>query len=245
LSFPRRLAAVAASLSVLASVASAHEREYTLSRDWFLPYKGESEVESRTFWDTRHNDITQQFEYEYGVTDWFAIEPGLEIREKEDGGEYEIEDFELEFRFHFWQFAYDRFLPAMNVEFEFPSEGDEANRGELKFIVARYGEDGQDFAVNFNAGRELESGGEGESEATFGYVRPFGGPDATPSAGWHKEPRFGVEAIHSFHDHFDGAGPLVVYRGTSHLNILTAYVFGLNEREENGDELRLILEWEF
>ena len=43
----------------------------------------------------------------------------------------------------------------------------------------------------------------------------------------------------------NGAGPLFVYRGTKHLNILCAYIFGLNEREENGDQLRLIFEWEF
>jgi len=36
-----------------------------------------------------------------------------------------------------------------------------------------------------------------------------------------------------------------VYRGTQHLNILGAYIFGLDDREENGDELRIIIEWEF
>jgi hypothetical protein len=169
----------------------------------------------------------------------------VEIKEKDGGGELEVEAVDLELRFHFLQFAYDKFLPALNVEYEHPSEGDEADRGELKFIVSRYGQDGQDFTFNLNGGTELESGGESESEVTFGYVRPFHEVDASSSAYFRTEPRFGVEAVHDFHEHFNGAGPLFVYRGTTHLNLLCAYIFGLNEREENGDQLRLIVEWEF
>src|SRR5262249_39743211 len=60
-------------LLVVPALARAHERDFTLSRDWHLPYAGENEIESRTFWQTKHNDWVQQFEYEYGVTDHIAL----------------------------------------------------------------------------------------------------------------------------------------------------------------------------
>jgi len=242
---PLKPALVALSAFVLAAPAAlAHEREFTLSRDWFLPYKGESEVESRTSWDTRNNDFSQEFEYEYGVTDWFGIEPGIEFV-KLNGEELEVEGYDIEFRFHFWQFAYDRVLPALNVEFDRPKDDAEPKRGEIKLIGSWYGEDGQDITLNLNGGKELGGERVEESEVTFGYVRPIGKVDPADTAYFRSQPRFGVEGIHSFHDHLDGLGPLFVYRGTEHLNLLCAYVFGLNERDENPDQLRLILEWEF
>ena len=234
----------AVALLLLAPSSSAHEREFTLSRDWFLPYKGESEVESRTFWNTRNNSIRQQFEYEYGVTDWFAIEPGIEFHhDDEDSFKAEAIDFEL--RFHFLTFEYERVLPALNVEYEHALDSDENDHGELKGIVSWYGETGHDLTLNVNVGRELVSGGDHESEATFGYVRPFGELEPGDEAGLHSAPRFGVEAAEDFQEHHVGAGPLVVFRGTEHLNVLTSYIFGMNDRDQNGDELRLILEWEF
>ena len=50
----RRLTGIALAVSFAASVCSAHEREFTQSRDWFLPYKGEHELEWRSFVDTTH-----------------------------------------------------------------------------------------------------------------------------------------------------------------------------------------------
>jgi len=60
----RGAAAGALALLALGGRASAHERDFTLSRDWHLPYAGENEIESRTFWDPRPNDVAQLFEYE-------------------------------------------------------------------------------------------------------------------------------------------------------------------------------------
>ena len=236
---------IPAAVFLLSAPAFAHEREFTLSRDWFLPYKGESEIESRTFVDTTHGQWLQEFEYEYGITDWFAIEPGIGIAEKHDSSEIEIEEADVELRFHFLEFEYGKILPALNVEYEHPSESDEPDRGELKFIFSMYNKDGQDFALNFNAGRELEKEKHGESEMTLGYVRPFHEVDASETAYFRSEPRFGAEAVHDFHEGFDRLGPLFVYRPTTHLNLLTSYVFALDDRGENSDEFRFIAEWEF
>ncbi len=244
MSYSKLTLATAAILLFAAPFAIAHEREYTLSRDWFLPYKGESEIESRTFWDTRHNFLMQEFEYEYGITDWFGIEPGIGfVREGDE--HFQVDELDCELRFHFWQFAYDRILPALNVEYEHPRLADEKEKGTLKMILSRYGQDGQDFTFNFNAGRELTADGAKRAEMTLGYVRPIREVDASSSAYFREEPRIGVEAIHDFQASFNGVGPLFVYRGTKHLNLLASYIFGLNERDENGDQLRVILEWEF
>jgi hypothetical protein len=239
----KRALAVSATLLLASPLALAHEREFTLSRDWFLPMQGESEVESRTFFDTTHGITTQEFEYEYGVTDWFGIEPGIEFTNAD--GNFELDGADLELRFHFGTFAYDKFLPALNVEYEHPKNNDEPDHGELKFIVSRYGQDGQDYTVNLNGGKELTSGGQNDSEITFGYVRPFHDVDASSSAYFRSEPRWGVEAEHDFHEDFNRVGPLFVFRGTEHLNMLASYVFALNERGDNVDQLSLILEWEF
>jgi hypothetical protein len=236
---------IPAATFLLAGPALAHEREFTLSRDWFLPYQGESEIESRTFVDTTHGEWLQEFEYEYGVTDWFAVEPGVEIAEKPDSSEIEVEAVDLELRFHFMQFEYGKILPALNVEYEHPSESEEPDRGELKFILSMYNKDGQDISVNFNAGRELEKEKESESELTYGYVRPLREVDASETAYFRSEPRFGVEGIHDFHEGFDRLGPLVIYRPMTHLNLLASYTFALDDRGENFDEFRFIAEWEF
>lgn len=128
---PRSLAqavlAGVGSLALLAlpmNVARAHERDFTLSRDWHLPYAGEHEIEARSFWQPKPNALRQQFEYEYGVTEHFAIEPGLTFK-KPNGDTFELEDIELELRFNFLEFGYERLLPAFNLEVEHRVEDEE------------------------------------------------------------------------------------------------------------------------
>src|SRR5215471_12570838 len=127
---------IPAATLLLASPSLAHEREFTLSRDWFLPYQGEMEMESRTFIDTTHGDWLQEFEFEYGVTDWFAIEPGIGINQGTDGNDLRVDEYDVELRFHFLKFEYGKILPALNAEYEHPSDPGEADRGELKFILS-------------------------------------------------------------------------------------------------------------
>lgn len=242
----KRFARAAPACAALAPLAAAHEREFTQSRDWFLPYKGEHEIEWRSFFDTSHGSYRAQFEYEYGVTEYFAIEPGLELKEKENG-EYEIEGAEIELRFHFGTFAYDKVLPALNVEYEQPFEDEDGEEPkiELKGVLSWYGESGHDFAINLNHGKQLSGEKEDESELTAGWVMPLQA-EAMPSAGWHQGTRAGLEFVQEFEEDFSRAGPLLVFRSTNHFNALAQYGFALNDRNEgNFDQLTLILEWEF
>jgi hypothetical protein len=240
----RDLARLSAGLALLCLAASAHEREFTQSRDWFLPYKGEHEFELRNYIDTSNGGYKGQVEYEYGVTDWFAVEPGFEIIEKEDG-KFEAEAAELELRFHWLEFAYERWLPALNVEYEHPFEDEpgEEPAFELKSVLSRYGENGMDFTVNLNVGKQLAGEKESESELTAGMILPLGGDGG--AAGWHQGGRVGVEALDDFRHGDVRAGPLFVYRATSHWNFLTSYMFGVNDRDgSNFDQLTVILEFE-
>jgi hypothetical protein len=239
----RRLVPLFLTLAGLAPATLAHEREFTLSRDWFIPYPGELELELRNFFDTDHGDYSAQFEVEYGISKHFAIEPGIEIAKNEDD-EYEIEGAELELRFNFGEFAYDRWLPALNVEYEHPSESDEADALEAKFVASRYREDGKDVSVNLNFGKEIEGEKESESELTAGFVMPFK-EGVEDSAGWHYGPRAGVELLQDFEQGHTRIGPLFIYRPTKHLNFLTSYTFGVNDEDENPDILEIIVEWEF
>ena len=235
--------------SSLCGLGYAHEREFTQSRDWFLPYRGESEMEVRNFFDTTHGQYSGQFEYEYGITDWFAIEPGIEWEEKEDKNEVEVEAAEIELRFHAGEFGYDKLLPALNLEYEqlLENEEDEQSEFEVKTVISRYGQGGHDFSINYNFGSTVSGETEWESELTAGFIMPFE-KEAQPSGGWHEGPRFGVEFVEDFEEHDARVGPLAVYRtqAGSHWNFLASYMLGINDRDgSNFDELTLIVEFEF
>jgi hypothetical protein len=250
---PRRALAAGALLGPLAlsaflsPSARAHERDFTLSRDWHLPYKGENEIESRSFWQPKPNDVFQQFEYEYGITDHFAIEPGLTFK-KPNADAFELEEAEVELRFNFLEFGFDKLLPAFNLEYERRIEDDEdddpdaeeepKNALELKSIVSWYTERGEDFTVNVNFGKGF--GGDEddwEGEITGGYSRPL---DFIP--GFVPSPDHPIEVGGEFiqrmiHEHGFGLGPVVSWRASEHFHALATYVFAVNERDENFDEL--------
>jgi hypothetical protein len=252
-----RPAAGALALLALAGRASAHERDFTISRDWHLPYAGEHEIESRTFWDPKPNDVSQLFEYEYGITDHFAIEPGVKFL-KFNADSFKLKMVECELRFNFLDFAYDKLLPAFNVEYEHrvgeELEGENANPDfeaekqavELKGILSWYTEKGDDFTINMNVGRlEDEEEWEWESEVTFGYLRKL------DSIGGWEPPKehpigVGVEFLQQFSkDKFTEIGPVVSWRASKNLHVLMTALYAVNHRDEHNDELRLILEWEF
>ncbi|HET6163125.1 MAG TPA: hypothetical protein VFG37_05620 [Planctomycetota bacterium] len=252
----RRPAAGALALLALAGRASAHERDFTLSRDWHLPYAGEHEIESRTFWDPKPNDVSQLFEYEYGITDHIAIEPGVKFL-KPNADSFKLKMVECELRFNFRDFAFDTLLPAFNVEYEHrvgeeiemdsvnPDFEAEKQAIELKGILSWYTQQGDDLTVNLNVGRvDGEDESEWESEATFGWLRKL---DFIPGLESKDHPTgVGIEVLQQFSkDKFTEIGPVVSWRASKNLHVLVTALYAVNHRDVHSDELRLILEWEF
>lgn len=237
----RAVSFLAGSALALTAPARAHEREFTHSRDWHLPYAGEHEFELRSFFDTSHGDYRGQLEYEYGVTSSFALEPGLEL-EKNADGDYEVAGAGLELRFHFGTWRQGAWLPALNLEYEHAFESEEADRVELKTVLSRYGER-DDLTFNLDFGREIEGAREDESELTAGWVRRF--LDGDLEEGGRGSLKLGLELVQDFEQHHLRAGPLLVWRASSHLNGLISYLPAIDDRGEgNFDELAVILEWE-
>jgi len=254
-----RGALVVGALAAISGTSHAHERDFTISRDWHLPYKGENEIESRSFWDPRPGDFVQQFEYEYGITDKIAIEPGIKFM-KIGSDPFQLSGADVELRFNFLDFGYDRILPALNVEYERQlKETDEdsgntnadfdnpKNAFELKGIASYYTEKGENFTLNLNVGRVFgEDESEWESEVTGGYVRPL---DFIP--GFEPSPdhpmKIGVEVLQGLtKEKNTSLGPVVTWRASKNLHVLANVLVAVNHRGSGHyDELRLILEWEF
>src|SRR5262249_40901918 len=109
--------------------------------------------------------------------------------------------------------------------------------------LSRYDLDGQDLTLNLNVGQELENGGKTESEITAGYVHGIGAiAEDGPKPG---ELKAGVELTHQIDDVHTQLGPVVTYKVSEHLHVLGACVAALNDRPDNEDQVRVILEWEF
>lgn len=229
-----------ASLSFVlgASKASAHERDFTLLRDWFLPYKYEREIEYRMT-NLPHGKFTaHEFEFEYGITDHFAIEPGIEFV-KEDEDKLHVDGYDVELRFNFGDFEPNKFLPALNVEFEHPVDEEEDDHVEFKFIASRYDAQGNDLTVNLNIGWATEHRREQESEFALGFMHP-----AKPGM-QRREPgfKYGFEFAEDLVEHHAVLGPTLAWRSSEHFHLIGTFAFGLNDKDD--DTLKLIAEWEF
>lgn len=235
---------IASSALLLVAPASAHHRDFTFLRDWFLPYKGEMEMESRTFYDTKDTTFHQEFEFEYGVTDNFAFEPGIAFH-KDPGDKVHLDSLGAELRFRFGKLQTNALMPAMNIEYEHPVDTAEPDHGEIKLIGTVRTPRGDDFSANLNIGANL-SGEDKRTEAEWalGWATSVGAYSKEKmgyNVGW----RLGIEAIGDFQEHFYKMGPTIGYRHDVHLNMLGTIAFPLNQTDENHPELRFIIEYEF
>lgn len=230
----------------LVSSAQAHHRDFTFLRDWYLPYAGEREIESRTSFEDKTRATQQEFEFEIGITKHFAIEPGIGFHQ-EPGDKTHLDEWDIELRFNFMDFAYNKVLPAINVEYENPADPAESKNGRLKFIASVYTEKGEDWSANFNVTQALSNGRAKQSEFLLGYSRPFG--SKTEEDGEDKEARSqlrgGFEYMFDLTDHHQWLGPVVAFRISNHLNSIFTYLFKLNHKDEINNQLKLIFEWEF
>lgn len=238
------LGALVFGAAALAPIAQAHHRDFTFLRDWFLPFMGEKEMEYRFFHIKEGNFNKHEFEFEYGITDHFAIEPGFAFV-KEGTDKLHLDEWDIELRFNFGKFEINKPLFALNVEYEHPTDPDEPTHGELKFIASMFNERGDDFSINVNVGRELSHGDEQEGEVAAGWVTNLSGNTKSAAHGYNLGPRGGLESTFDFQEHNWGLGPTLVYRANEHFNILGTFMFGINHPDIHRDELRIIAEWEF
>jgi hypothetical protein len=238
------VAAVAAFACFGTRTAEAHHRDFVFLRDWYLPFAGENEIEYRLTHNNRNNEFVHEVEFEHGITDHFAIEPGIEWHQ-EDGEKFHLDGMDVELRFNFMEAKMNTILPALNVEYEHPFDTEEPDHGELKFILSYFTPKGEDFSFNFNVGQELSKDKAKESEVLFGYVRPLQKLEKSQHRGYKIGLRGGFEARYDFQEHFFNIGPTVAFETDEHFNIIAHYFFGANDRHNNTDGFRMIIEWEF
>jgi hypothetical protein len=233
-------------LALPARQAQAHYRDFSFSRDWFLPFPGEKEFESRTKWVQKDEELEEELEFEYGVSEHFAIEPGIAFH-KEKGTDLKYDGWDAELRFNAGTFKTGKVLPAMNVEYE--KRKDESAHVEVKLVASIFSKNGSDLSVNYNFGRSAEHNEGWESEFTAGFVMPLKATEsgetdrAEPS--YKNGLRGGIEFVHDVQEGHELLGPTLVFRGGKHVNFVATYGFAINHREENHDEIRLIGEYEW
>ena len=233
-------ALVLVSAAFLPKQAQAHERDFTLLRDWYLPYQFEREIEYR-FTHIKGGDFNaHELEFEYGINNHFAIEPGIEWV-KEEGGKLHVDGYDIELRFNFGEFATNKFLPAINVEYEHPVDAEEDDHAELKFIGSMYDDYGNDLSINLNVGWALENRKERESELAIGFMHPSRPGMGHRQQGW----KYGVEFLHTLEgaDRYTVLGPSVGYRANEHFHLLATYGFGINNADDR--TFKMVAEFEF
>ncbi len=226
----------------VASSAHAHHRDFTFIRDWYLPFAGEREIESRTSYEPKTKALQQEFEFEMGLTKNFAIEPGIGFHQ-EPGNKTHLDEWDIELRFNFMDFAYNKVLPAINLEYENPADSAESKNVKLKMIASVYTTSGEDFSVNLNLMQNVSVDRAKDSEFLFGYSRPFGkGVDEeTKRANF----RGGFEYLMNLTAHDQWFGPVFAVKASDHLNGIFTYMFAINHKDTINNQLKLIFEWEF
>src|SRR5689334_13812668 len=89
--------------ALVAAPAGAHERFFTYTYDWFTPAKDEKEVE--LWWTQKNGGVADgQVEFEYGVTDRYAVAPYLLLK-REHGGAFSVEGWKLEQRYRLGKYG--------------------------------------------------------------------------------------------------------------------------------------------
>jgi len=225
--------------------AEAHHRDFVFLRDWYLPYANENEMEYRLTHNNRMNEFLHEVEFEHGITDHFAIEPGIEWHQQ-DAEKFHLDGMDVELRFNFGEAKMNAILPALNVDYEQPFDTEESDAARLKFILSYFTPAGEDFSLNLVGEQEMKNEKLKESEIDFGYVRPLQKLVTEKHHGYKIGLRGGFEARYNTgHSHFFNIGPTLAFEKDEHFNLIAHYFFGLNKRHENTDGFRFIIEWEF
>lgn len=231
--------------AVSVQTAEAHHRDFVFLRDWYLPFAGENEIEFRMTHNNRMNEFIHEIEFEHGITDHFAIEPGIEWHQQ-DAEKLHLDGMDVELRFNFGEAKTNAILPALNLEYEHPFATDESDTARAKLILSYFTPGGDDLSLNLVGEQQLKNERLKESEIDFGYVRPIQKLEKSKQRGYKLGLRGGFEARYNTgHTHFLQIGPTMAFEQDEHFNVIVHYFFGANDRGSNTDGLRMIIEWEF
>ncbi len=209
-----------------ASQSFAHERDLVWGYEWWVPYKGERELE---FWFTDFGGGKSDlwFEFEYGVDGHYMFAPYLLM--ERDGNDFRVVGWKFEQRYSFGEFAFDRVLPG--VYFEVKKEGGEEYELEAKAITTIAFSSGYNWTTNIIAEGKTEPRSKYQWEYTTGLSRRL-----------QKGCSVGVEAFGNLTMQRHFVGPTVGMRLERGKKVLAGYGFSTT-----GDpgRFRLIFEWEF
>lgn len=208
------------------SVAQAHERDYVWTYEWYVPYKGEWELE---FWATDFGGGRTDFqvELERGVDGRYAVAPYLLV--SRDGNDFRVDGWKLEQRYAFGDFRYGRLLPALYAEVK--KHGDEEYEMEFEAIGTVALANGWNWSGNLIAEGEAKGG----SAVEWGYATAIGRPlDYSTS--------LGIEAFGSFTEKEHFIGPTAGFKLANRQKLVAGYGFAT---DGGPGRMRLLFEVEF
>lgn len=227
------LSMLAVTAPFLAGTAQAHRRDFPYTNDWRQPSKGEKEFEVKTSYRGRDNQVVQQFELEYGVTERFMVAPYVFFAKNTGDKNLRYTGFKLETRYQLGEFKRNAVLPGLYLEYVNEKGGKHELEGKL--ILSRYSKKDEDFSFNYIVERELENGAEFENKYSLGYARPLGKGGT----------RIGAEWIHNLSSGRINAGPTFGFEPFKDIWVVAGAALPVNSRGGNRTELRFLAEYEF
>lgn len=184
----------AASIAISAW-AGADEREFAFTYSWQQAARGEHELGYDLLYSRKDRTWQHWFEYEYGITDRFSIAPYVTF-EQAPGDPLHFDEFKLEARYRLGDYAPNRVLPGLYLEYE--KATDEAAELEYKLILSVYR--GRDSVASFNyvGTQTLRTG-------RFDHGYTFGMSWSLPK---RMAPRVGFEVVHDLTQSTARIGPV-------------------------------------
>ncbi|HEY3329478.1 MAG TPA: hypothetical protein VGK19_05615 [Capsulimonadaceae bacterium] len=205
--------------------ARADIERFAYTYEWFTPIKGELEIGVKHT-QSSSNNLQDQFEAEYGVTDRYAIEAYANYLK--DGGPYKYNGFQIEQRYRFGDYAHKKLLTA--AYFEYEKLVDEHGELEAKAIFQYDPSSKSTFALNVIVTRPVMEDAKNEIGYSFG---------AAYFADRYDRYWYGVEAKGDFtsNQHFVGPSVGCALDNRTHLTATFAKVIA----GPKGDEFRVLL----
>jgi hypothetical protein len=213
-------------LCAAATAASAHERYFVFTYDWFTPARYERELEF-AYDHFRDGGAFGQLELEYGLTDRWVVAPYILF--SHDHGKSKFAGWKLEQRYRFGESGFNKLMPAVYLEVQ--KENGEPYELEAKLIGSFMPNANWIASGNLIVERKLETGSRAEVGYSAGVARIY--PTCT----------IGIEAKGNFLENQHFFGPTAGFRiGPGSKMLIGA---GLGFGKDTQSRVRILLEKEF